>query len=82
MPRQEITRMNNDEADDSSSEIRALLSLLTSKKDDNCCLRVCIHALNKSTIKCKFLIPRFHDILGTMAGFTIFSKSDMKSGYS
>ena len=55
--------------------------LLVQKKDGSYRMCVDYHALNKNTIKNRFLVPQIEDIFDKLQGSTYYSRIDHKSGY-
>ena len=55
--------------------------LLVQKRDGTYCMCVDYRALNKSTIKNQFLVPRIKDIFDKLQGSSYFSRINLKSGY-
>ena len=55
--------------------------LLVQKKDGTYRMCVDYRALNKSTIKNRFPVPRIEDIFDKLQGSSYFSRIDLKSGY-
>ena len=55
--------------------------LLVQKKDNSFCMCIDYHALNKVTVKNRYLIPRVDDLLDKFKGASTFSKIDLKPGY-
>ncbi|MCO5606851.1 hypothetical protein L7F22_061042 [Adiantum nelumboides] len=64
-----------------SSSSSCSLVLLVHKKDGT--YRICVdyRALNRITIKNRFLIPQIEDLIDKFQGLTYFSRIDLKSGY-
>ena len=55
--------------------------LLVQKKDGSHRIFVDYHALNKNTMKNRFLVPRIKDLFDKIQGSSYFSRIDLKSGY-
>ena len=55
--------------------------LLVKKKDGSSCLCVDFRQLNKMTIKNKYPLPRFDDLMDQLHGSLMFSKIDLRLGY-
>jgi hypothetical protein len=55
--------------------------LFVHKKDGT--LRMCVdyRALNKATVKNRYLLPRINDLFDRLSGAKVFSRIDLRSGY-
>ncbi|KAJ9511015.1 hypothetical protein QJQ45_002809 [Haematococcus lacustris] len=95
-PNRPVYRMSQEELDELKRQLDELLAkgyirpstspfgsavLFVRKKDGS--LRLCVdyRALNQLTIKNRYPLPRIDDLLDQLAGATVFSKIDLKSGY-
>ena len=60
----------------------AIPTSLVPKKDGSQWMCVGSGAINKITVRCRYLVPKFEDILDELYGSRVFSKMDLRSWWN